>query len=92
MPKVYAIPYMVYFEAFDDATAAKLGKLFGNRMTRSIRELGDGWIPDHTSVVVPSGEPTLAPPEDHAAALSYTPPKECWEDLSQQCINAIAGA
>ena len=92
MPGKFKVTYTIYFKAFDLATAQRFAPMFCNRLTHALRKLNGGWVTDDVSVAVPAGAAQPATSDEHAKALKYEPPKECYADLSRQAIDHIAGA
>ena len=90
MPKLYAATFTVYFEAHDQQIAEKLAPLKCNRITSTLRK--GSFIDDNTTVAVfNDGSVREVNAAEHKKALQWEPNKECWEDMSRQLINHLAG-
>lgn len=91
MPKLFAATFTVYFEAFDQATAERFAPLYTNRITQALR--AKGWITDKVTMATFLAESVReVTPAEHRQALRWEPPKACYEGMSQQLMNHLAGA
>lgn len=90
MPKLYKATFTIYFTAYDLDTAKKFAPLKCNRITAAIRD--NSWVQDTKSVVVFNENSVVeVSSNEHAKAMSWEPPEECWKDLSPRLINHLAG-
>jgi len=64
MPKLFAINYTVYFEAYDPATAVGVGVGFAEKITHALRQ--GKWVEDNSTLAVAqTGTVRLATPQEY---------------------------
>ena len=87
MAKIFAIRYIIYFEAADLHTANRFGKLFGSKLTYAMRK--SALVEDKTSVVIPASEAREVTETEHKLALDFQPHPKYWDTLSKQVIEFL---